>query len=81
VRSARILLEQSKQLAAGAAANLAVVEERYGNGMESPLSLADAQREDVNARGAIARARLAFEVAKVRLLAALSRADELLKAR
>jgi multidrug efflux system outer membrane protein len=80
-RSARTLFEQSQHLAEATAANLAAVEDRYSNGMESPLTLADAQREDKNARVAIVRARLAYDVAAVRLLAGLSRADELLKAR
>jgi outer membrane protein TolC len=80
-RSARVVLEQSQRLTTGTAANLATVEERYATGIESPLTLADAQREDALARTAIVRARLAYEVAAVRLLAGLSRADELLKAR
>ncbi|MGO8992960.1 MAG: TolC family protein [Polyangiaceae bacterium] len=80
-RSARVVLEQSERLAAGTGANLKAVEDRYATGMESPLTLADAQREDANARVAIVRAQLAYDVAAVRLLAGLSRADELLKAR
>jgi outer membrane protein TolC len=78
-RSARGLLDQSQHLLTGTSANLAAVEDRYANGMEDPLVLADAQREDALARVAIVRARLAYDVAAVRLLAGLSRADELLK--
>jgi multidrug efflux system outer membrane protein len=77
-RSARVLFEQSQRLAEGTAANLAIVEDRYASGMEDPLALADAQREDALARNAIVRARLAYDVAAVKLLAGLSRADELL---
>ncbi len=80
-RSARVLFEQSERLAEGTAANLAIVEDRYATGMEDPLALADAQREDALARNAIVRARLAYDVAAVKLLAGLSRAEELLKAR
>jgi outer membrane protein TolC len=80
-KNARVVLDQSQRLAAGAAANLSVVEERYSGGMESPLALADAQREDAAARVAIVKAQLAYEIAAVRLLAGLSRADELLRTR
>jgi outer membrane protein TolC len=80
-RSARVVLDQSQRLAVGTAANLSAVEDRYASGMESPLALADAQREDAGARVAIVKARLAYDVAAVRLLAGLSRAEELLKAR
>jgi outer membrane protein TolC len=78
-KNARVVFDQSQRLAAGAAANLAVVEERYSGGMESPLALADAQREDAAARVAIVKAQLAYEIAAVRLLAGLSRADDLLR--
>jgi outer membrane protein TolC len=80
-KSARVVLEQSQRLATGTDANLAAVEDRYATGMESPLALADAQREDALARVAMVRARLQYDVAAVRLLAGMSRADELLKAR
>jgi outer membrane protein TolC len=79
--NAHAILNQSERLAAGAAANLAAVEDRYSNGLDSPLVLADAQREDALARVAVVRGRLAYDVAKVLLLAGLSRVDELAKAR
>jgi outer membrane protein TolC len=78
VKSARLVVTQSERLAVGSGANLAAMEERYTSGMESPLALADAQREDAIARVAVVRARLALDLAKVRLLAGLSRARELL---
>ena len=81
VRSARLVLAQAMHLTTGSTANLTAVEARYSSGMESPLALADAQREDAIARVAVVRARLALEVARVHLLAALSRTGELARAR
>jgi outer membrane protein TolC len=80
-RTAKVLFEQSQHLAEGTAANLAAIEDRYASGIEGPLELADAQRQDALARNAIVRARLAYDVAAVKLLAGLSRADDLLKVR
>jgi outer membrane protein len=79
--NARVVLEQSERLAAGAAANLAAVEDRYTSGIDGPLVLADAEREDASARVAIIRARLEQNLAGVRWLASLSRMDDLLGAR
>jgi outer membrane protein len=81
VRHARAVLEQSQRFAAAAAASLAAMEDRYAKGMEGPLPLADAAREDALARVAIVRNQLNLDVTQVRLLAGLSRADELLRAR
>ncbi len=81
MRSARAVLEQSQRVATTTAANLKAVEDRYVNGMESPLALADAQREDAIARIGIIRARLAYDVAAVRVLAGLSRVDDLSRVR
>jgi outer membrane protein TolC len=76
-RSTQLILEEAERFAVGAAANLAAVEERYSSGVESALALADAEREDAFARLAIVRARVAVDVAKVRVLAAASRVEEL----
>jgi outer membrane protein len=81
VSNARVVVDQSQRLSAGAKANLTAVENRYENGLDGPLVLADAQREDALARVALVRARLALDVAQVRLLAALSRAGDLAKVR
>ncbi len=78
-RNARAVLEQSQRLVEGTAANLSVVEDRYAAGLEGPLVLADAQREDALARHKVVTSKLAYDVAAVRLLASLARASELLK--
>jgi outer membrane protein TolC len=77
VRSARQALAQAERLAAGAAANLAQAEGRYAAGVAPQLELVDAQAADATARVQVARARLQFEVAKVRLLTAIGRVTEL----
>jgi outer membrane protein TolC len=81
LRRARAVLYQSQRLAMGAAASLSTIAERYATGIESPLSLADAQRQDVVGRVAVIRAHLAVDVAEVRALATLTRIHELLTAR
>jgi outer membrane protein TolC len=77
VRNASLLLDQATRLGAAATATLNAVEERYASGIEGPIVLIDAQREDALARVAIVRACLALDVARVRELESASRVDEL----
>jgi outer membrane protein len=77
LESTRAILEQAERVSVGTAANLAAVEDRYASGSESPLGVADAQREDALAQVAVIKAHLALDVARVRLLAQLSRVEEL----
>jgi outer membrane protein len=81
VMSARKVLEQAERLAGGTAEALSVVEVRYQQGMEGPLVLADAQREDILARVTIVRARLELEIAKVKLLEGMAREEDLMNVR
>jgi len=77
VRSARAVLAQSKQQESGAAATLAMIEDRYKNGFAGPLDLIDAQREDAAARVLAVRAGRALDIARLRLLAATGKIDTL----
>ncbi len=70
LRSARLTLEQSERLAAGATANLEQAEGRYRGGAAPLLELVDAQAADAGAGVAVLRARLMLQMARVQVLSA-----------
>jgi len=80
-RSARLALEQSERLAAGAAATLDSATGRYQSGAAPLLELIDAQAADANARITVVRARLSWHLARVNLLAATGQIENLARPR
>jgi outer membrane protein TolC len=80
-RSARLALEQSERLAAGAAATLDSATGRYQSGAAPLLELIDAQATDASARIAVVRARLSWHLARVNLLAATGQIENLARPR
>jgi outer membrane protein len=81
LRSSEAVFEQSRRLALVAGASLGAIEDLYAAGLESPLSLVNAQREDSRARVNSVRARVAYQLAQIRFLASVGGASALLTVR
>jgi outer membrane protein len=77
VHAAREQLAEAEHNAALAAANLHLAEGRYAAGAAALLELVDAQAQDATARLAVIQRRFQLESAKVRLLTAVNRANDL----
>jgi outer membrane protein TolC len=78
-RVARLALEQAERLAATAAANLDQATGRYQSGTAPSLEIVDAQAADASARAQVITARLAWQMARVNLLAATGEILRLLR--
>jgi outer membrane protein TolC len=67
---ARLTLDQARELASQATANLQQARGRYESGVANILELIDAQTADATARIGVVRARFQLQLAEVRLLSA-----------